>query len=329
MNFKYISFVDGPLAKYRLDIFLNSSPNLAEHYLFFCTEFSYNLYKDYHSKLEFIIIDDERSKFTSSLERECFINVETEREWLANINNFYGVEIGKFYPYEFHRFALPILAKRKILNFCIVDTDVLTHPDSNIHKNIFNSIKPGFFYGHIFTGSSIRKAKTSFFTDTLKNRHGYVFHKRTDDFNELDGNIRGFHFKSVEDMLNFFRVWNDAVLTCLQLKDRELPGSGNKIFNHMEWIISYLMQYTVDYKLVDYRQFFYYKGMDTIIHKTRVEDTIYIGPRSQWEHYNFNYEDTSTIAAFIQNNKSQLEKYWREHVPVVEITDTHIFTKIS
>jgi len=331
IEFKYISFIDGPMAIYRFDIFLKNSPELAKHFIFFCTEFSYNLYKNYHDIFEFIIIDEIQNKYTYSLEKEKFINVNSEEEWLAEINNFYGNETGKFYPYEFHRFTLPILAERNILNFCIVDNDVLMDPDLELHEQVFKSIEPGTLYLHTFGVNPVYENRIKFLSKICSKKYTQIDFKKLEKFVDGDGNIRGFHFKTKEDMLLLFDIWNTALLSILQPSNRELSGTGNRNFYQIEWIVSYIMQFfasQLDYNFRDYHRLFYINGKNVIIHKTRVEDTIYIGPRPQWEHYEFNYEDTSTISAFIQNNKPQLERYWKEHVPTVEITDTHVYTNL-
>jgi hypothetical protein len=330
-EFKYISFVDGPMAIYRFDIFLKNSPELAKHFIFFCTKFSYNLYKNYHNIFEFEIIDEIQNKYPYSLEKERFINVNSEEEWLAGINNFYGTIADKFYPYEFHRLTLPILADREILNFCIVDNDVLMDPDFKLHEQVFKSIEPGTLYLHAFGVNPAYENRIKFISKVCSKKFTQIDFKKLENFVDGDGNIRGFHFKTKKDMLLFFDIWNTTLLNVIQPDNRELAGTGNRNFYQVEWIVSYIMQFfasQLDYNFTDYHRLFYVNGKNVIIHKTRVEDTIYIGPRPQWEHYKFNYEDTSTVSAFIKNNKSQLERYWKEHVPTVEITDTHVYTKL-
>lgn len=331
MSFKYISFVDGPLAKYRFDIFLNGSPNIAKHLIIFCTEFSYNLYEKYHDKFEFVVIDDIRSKYPISIKEEFLPEYKSEEEWLSNINSFYGSNSKRFFPYETHRFILLWLAKRNILSFCIVDNDMLYQPDLSLHEKAFSNIKPGTFYLHTFGTNSDNTDRQLFFNNSVSNKFPTFSFNISDDFKNADGYIRGFHFKSKEDLLLFFNIWNESIEQIIKNRYNNIISNGNNIYQ-MEWVVAYIMQLfqnNFDYDFTDFHDLFNINGEDIIVHKTRVEDTIYSGPRLQWEHYNFNYSDIRTISNFIRNNKQQLYHYWMDHVAGIEITDTHVYTTLN
>ena len=64
-------------------------------------------------------------------------------------------------------------------------------------------------------------------------------------------------------------------------------------------------------------------------HYSRVEDTIYTGPKHYWDSYNFDYSDTTTISSFIKNNKEQLKNFYVGTFREVEITDNFVYTKFA
>ena len=96
------------------------------------------------------------------------------------------------------------------------------------------------------------------------------------------------------------------------------------------------MRYRFDLLLKNYQykaaqDFTYLKNYGlAMIHKTRPEDTFYsCGYREVWAHFSFDYSDVTSISKFIQNNKQQLRNYYAQHLPVEDITDTHVYTYLG
>lgn len=331
-EFKYVWFVDGPLVKYRFDIFLNGSPDIKGSLIILTTQFSYEVYKDYHEQFEFIVIDDLRKTLPGSIENELFPQFATDEDWIKGVHTVYNRENYTFFPYDLHRVALVYLAERGIFNFNIVDSDMLYQPDLKLHERVFSKIEPGTTYTPPFGVSPHLETRLDFFkNDVQKHFPDFNFYN-TGQFIDADGFVRGFHFKSKEDQLLFFEIWNKSVELLMSDRNKyiNILGFGNRIFQ-IEWVVSYIMQYfgtNLGYKHRDFFTLYYQEHKNVIVHKTRVEDTFSNGPRPQWDRYKFDYSDTTNITSFIKNNKSQLNQYWQEHVPTVEITDNHVYTRI-
>ena len=326
----YVIYISGPLLKYRLDIIKDASPLVRNSILFFTDEFSYELYKDYHNFFNFIIIDKWREDYPLSLTHEVFPPYETEKEWLTNINSFYGGNSGNWYSYDIHRFAFPYLIENNILNFAIIDTDFILNNDMDVHLNFFKSIPRKTFYVPWF-GEDIRdrEAKDRFWIEEMQPEFPNI-KLHCPFLRSGDGYIRGFKFESTEDMKLFFNIWNTGINKVISLeKYKFLATSWHAIFQ-IEWLISHLMQFFESergYCFRDALELISSFGPKPGKHITRPEDTIYIPNREGWAHFKFDYSNTSTISNFIKNNKSQLGDYYVDKYPYFKITDTHVYTR--
>jgi len=329
---KLIIHLTGPAIKYRLDILKWACPE-ARHFLLCLTnKDSYDLYKEHHDFFKFVIMDDYRKDHPISLEKEIFPNYKTEEEYFSNIGSFYNKAKNNFYSYDIHRFILPYLIENNILNFSFTDTDFILNDNPNVINTFFDNIKPGTCYGPWFDEDIQHiEIKNNFWQNEIQ-PHFNQIDLKAPFLRNMDGFMRGFHFKNLDDMKLVYDLWNKAVEVLLTNKDynTHLTGNNGSILQ-IEWVISHIMQF-LEYQ----RGYSFLEGLrlcDTHLgkmgkHITRVEDTIYLGPRSGWSHFNFDYSDCSTISAFIMNNKKPLADYYSDKFPIFEITDTHVYTKI-
>jgi len=330
---KFIIQLTGPAIKYRLDILANACPE-ARHFLLCLTNReSYDLYSEYHGFFNFIIMDDYRKEHPISLENEIFPNYKTEEEYFANIGSFYGQSTGNYYSYDIHRFIFPYLIENNILNFSFTDTDFILSRDPELLNEFFERVPEKTCYGPWFGEDTQSKdLKKQFWLEKIQPYFNQI--KLEAPFTRtIDGFMRGFHFDSLDNMKLVYDLWNTAIDSIFSdpLYKSHLMGNNGKIL-HTEWVISHIMQfleYQLDYSFVDCHNLLTINNIQVGKHITRVEDTIYFGPRSGWDHFNFDYSDTSTISAFIKNNKSQLHKYYSDKFPSFEITDTHVYTKMT
>jgi hypothetical protein len=327
---KFIIQLTGPAVKYRLDILAKVCPE-ARHFLLCLTnKFSYPLYKEYHDFFTFIIMDDYRKDYPVSLEKEIFPEFKTEEEYFSKIKSFYGSESGVFYPYDISRFIFPYLLENNILNFAITDTDFILDNNPEVLNKFFENIEPGTLYGPWHgEDSSSPPIKRQFF-DELQPLFPQIKFEGP-FFRTFDGFVRGCHFKNKEDMTLLYNIWNQSLekLMASPYYLGIISGHNGAII-HTEWIISYIMQffqYDLGYNFKDYFSISMVDNINVGRHYTRPEDTLYLGPRECWEYIGFDYSDTSTISAFIKNNKKQLAGYYAGTFNV-EITDTHIYTKL-
>ena len=330
---KFVFQLTGPALKYRLDILAEACPN-ARHYIVCLTNRdSYDLYKEYHDFFTFVIMDDYRKDHPLSLKNETFPSYKTEEEFFANVGSFYGSHNSNYYSYDIHRFAFPYLIEKEILNFSFTDTDFILNNDPKILQKFFDSVPQGSCYGPWHSEDSINiEIKSAFWREEIQ-PHFPEFSLIAPFLRTIDGFIRGFHFNSIQDMKLVYDLWNMCIdkLLSIEKYKKSIVGNNGKIL-HTEWVISHIMQFLQYQKGYNFSDCFSYFDVDEKklgSHVTRVEDTIYMVPRSYWQHYKFDYSDTSNISSFIKNNKNQLHNYYVDKFPIVKITDTHVYTKLN
>ena len=329
---KFIVTIAGPTMMYRLDIIKKSSPDIIKDYVIIFTDrYSYNLYKEkgYHNDFNFVIIDDIRNNFPISLEYEQILELPTEEEYLKNLYTFYNGSNKKLFPYDIHRFILPYLAEQNILNFAIVDSDMILNNDKDFLTEYFKSLPQSYLYMHMHDHDLELQPRLSLF---LKNQHLYPeINFNVDQMNKADGYVRGFNFNSKEDLLLFFNIWNKTIEEYFTSSDYDHKIGGGNLILDLAFICPYVMQFfkSKGYTFEDCHISRDIRGQRCYQHCTRPEDTFYFGARFGWSHYNFNYSDVSNISSFIKNNKNQLREYYNNRLSVTGITDTHVYTTIN
>jgi hypothetical protein len=333
-NGKYIIQATGPLLTYRLELLREACPVAKDFLLVLTNQFSYdNFFKDFHDSFTFVIMDDYRKNHPISLEYEIFPEFMSEEEFLKNIHTFYGNSTGKFYPYDIHRFIFPYLIENKILNFALVDTDFIMVNDFNVLNDFFTHIPSGTVYGP-WHGEDIsqRPVKDIFWKELQPN---FPQIKLESPFlRTIDGWMRAFHFRNLEEMKLLYNIWNVALDKVYTTETEKLHGQNTVIISSTEWVISHIMQFfehNYGYGFYDCYKFMRVKDHNIEIgrHYTRVEDTIYAGRRDCWSHFNFDYSNTTTISAFIKNNKESLRKYYEGPFKNINITDNFVYTSFK
>lgn len=330
-NGKFIFHATGPLLTYRLDILKEVCPE-ARHFLIILTnKFSYdNFYRDkYGDFYEFVLMDEYRANQPISLEYETFPEFMTQEETLANLGSFYNRTKNRFYPYDIQRFIFPYLMEKNILNFTITDSDFIYTDNFELLNDFFTTVPAGTVYAPWHGEDGGKEYRLKLFQEIQPNFPEIKFEApflRTND-----GWLRGFHFRTIEEMDLLYRVWNSAMDMAFIVQGGYY-GHGNAIMLHTEWIISYIMQffqYQLNYDFVDCHRLLLNKNynMEIGTHRTRVEDTLYVGIREGWKYLGIDYSDMTSISNFIKNNKEPLQKYYSGTFKQITITDTHVFTK--
>jgi hypothetical protein len=330
---KFLMQTIGINIKYRLDLIRRSYPKAKDYIICLTTRESYEMYKDHHDFFTFLIIDDYRKDYPISLEHETFPSYKTETEFFREIKSFYGHSTGKFFSYDIHRFTFPYLIENGILNFAFIDTDFVLNEDPKLIEEFFERVPEKACYAPWF-GEDLqsKELKSKFWLEEIQPNFPQI--KLESPFiRNTDGFVRGFNFDTVENMKLVYDLWNTALdkIYTIPLYQHHLCGNNGAIL-HTEWVIAHIMQfleYQLGYSFLDCHGLFMIDGKRVGKHITRVEDTIYLGPRPQWSHFNFDYSDISTISNFIKNNKEQLHQYYLDKFPEFEITDTHVYTKIE
>lgn len=330
---KFVVHFSGPISKYRLDLFMDSSPDIKDHVIFFTNKDSYLYYKEYHNKLEFVFIDDLRSDNETSKTFEIFPDplFPTENEYFKNLHSFYiNQEHPKFWPFETRRFIFKYLLDHNVLNFCIVNNNVVFNNNSEAIETYFDNIPPGYLYAP-FHGEDPNLNYRKPIWDSLQVQFPEIS-LNSPFLRTCDGFLRGHHFKNKEDMLLYFNIWDACVNKVLS---SNMQIGHNNIIIQLEWISSHIMQffeYNRGYKFLEYTQLERANGKLVLKYMTKPEDKLFSESRiGGWDFYGFDYSDVSSISNFIKNNKSQLERYYSScwGVGPFEITDTHIYSRIT
>lgn len=330
MNGKFIVTLTGAGQAYRLDIIKKASPDIIKDYLIIFTDrHSYNLYSNHHNDFNFVIIDDYRKDYPFSFDHELLLETSTEEEYWKQLKTFYSPQDKRFYSYDIHRFILPYLADNNILNFALIDSDLILSNDRNILDKYFSNIPPGRTYAP-FMAPEYKQERMDFFKKEIQP----LFPQINFDLNFVqgaDGFIRGFHFRNKEELMLFFNIWNKATEILFTN-----PNYSNFIFGSLIVDFCFLCPLIMNYfENIGYT----FKngaelaccidGHNVFKHVSRPEDTFYTRHRDGvWNYYNFDYNDVHSISSFISKNKSQLQHYYAGSFKSVEITDTHVYTSI-
>jgi hypothetical protein len=329
----------GPSMIYRLDTLSEviSTDILKEYLIIFTNKYSYNLYKDYWNIFKFIIIEDYTNNYPISQEYELFLDIEDEAEYNFNLKNFYNNKTNRFFPYEITRFIFPYLVDNNILNFVLIDSDCILYDNKETIETYFDSIPEGTFYAPLFGEDSNSEYTTKFFIEYIQPYFEDFKFKKKDKFINCDGYARGFHFRSKEDMLLLFKIWNKSLELLLINHNKAerlpitVPINCGIIFD-CSIILSYIMFYFSDnknYNVTNCWDYIDIKNKKTYIHISRPEEKLYYPnyPIPWYEEYNFEYNGVKRIQDFIIKNKKQLELFYTSRVPSFKITDTHVYIK--
>lgn len=333
MTSKFIVHLSGPISKYRLDLFNKTSPNVKDHILFFTNKDSYDFYAEYHDKFNFIFIDDFRKDESESKKFEIFPDplFKSEEEYFKNVGNFYKNEKnGKYWPLETRRFIFKYLLDQNILNFCIVNNNIIFNKNPEIIKKFFDKIPPGSLYAPFHDQDRHLEHRLPIW-NSLQSSFSSI-QLSSPFLRTCDGFLRGHHFYNKEDMTLYYDLWNACVNKVLS---SNLEYGHNGIIIQLEWISSHIMQFfehNKDYSFFDYTEKERVDGNLVFKYITRPEDKLFPECRIQgWNYLKFDYSNISSISNFIRNNKEQLNKYYSQYwgSGPFEITDDHVITYLE
>jgi hypothetical protein len=327
-------FCFGTQMRYRFDLLLKSCPSITKDYIIiFTTKYYYDLYKDYHNDFEFVAIDDLRKDNAVSLQNELCIEAPNDDEYFKKYSDFYQFNVTAV-PFYLQRYILKYFAEHNILNFMICDTDMVIKNNVDAIKDLFNNIAKGTVYawnqGRFEKTSEMAGYVSNFLQTNIQPLFPQLkFDMALQQFRNDDGFIYGGHFHNREDLMLLFNLADTMITESFVNNYKHLYGSPP--CHNFIWV------YPAAYDLLSNNLNYEYKDAQNIIHlpkygnimvhKSRPEDTFHFyGQRPQWSHFLFDHSDITSIPKFIQNNKQQLKNYYAQHLPVLEITDTHVYT---
>lgn len=327
---KFIITVTGIVQSYRLEIIKKSSPDiLKDHIIVFTDQHSYDLYTEHHDDFTFVIMDEYRKDYPFSFDHELLLKTLTEEDYWKQLKTFYSPQEKRFYSYDIHRFILPYLAENNILNFALIDSDVILSNDKNVLDKFFSNIPPGRMYAP-FMAPEYKQERIDFFKKEIQPLFPQI-NFDLDFVQGADGYIRGFHFYNKEELMLFFNVWNKA--TELLFTN---PNYSNFIFGSLIVDFCFLCPLIINYfKDINYTftnglDLDHINGIAAFKHYQRPEDSFYNTIRNDYfdGYCKFNRDNINTISSFIKENKPQLQTYYNGAFRSIEITDTHVYTSI-
>ena len=321
MKNKIIIPVTGPAVTYRLDIIKKAYPALLDYLILFTNKFSYSLYADYHDTFNFILMEDYQDDF--SRENEQFPKYKTSDEYYKNITSFKGAVSP-----DISRFMFKYLMDNDIYNFIITETDFIFRNDVDFLQRFFNSVPKGTLYmpwmneDKHFNNSPIWNNIQPFFPNiTLE------YEK---PLRMCDGYLRGFHFKTKEDMNLFYNIYCEAVKGAITPESISYVGTKLYYTDYIVYTIMQIFEKQKNYKFEYMFNLTFFENYNLGIHVCRPEDTFYSFRVAQWEDkYKLDRYNVSSVEEYIKKNKNQLKHYYENHGYKVEATDTHIFTSIA
>jgi len=348
--------VFGPALKYRLDLLKDSSYNVKDKVHILTDRVSYEkFYSDFHKEYTFVFVEDYMSEYELSLKHEIIPNVfENEEDHFVNSNSFYKKN-NNFFSFDIHRFILPYFISKGIKKLVIIDSDlILSNKVEKIDK-FFESQPEKMFYapgmGYDYTLDVKQK-----FWDNLKFEWLKSDIIIPEQITLFDGWIRGFNFETIDDAKKFFELWNTSYLTLLEQRQSPIVGitkngegpliwSNEWIFSHCVSIFEKYLSYNIEYTIAmnpgkvylpnDQSQYFGKhcpRPEDNLFHpvyKFKDSNGVERYPsRGAWHDFRFDYDCDRTTPSFIQKNKDELYRYYKSNDFDVEITDTHVYTRL-
>jgi hypothetical protein len=221
------------------------------------------------------------------------------------------------FPYAFHRCIIPWLAERNITKFAILDSDCLINFNNELEL-VFNELEKHcadgqFIFGPTMNFTSYKDTFLQVSKDILAkyNIDSEIINEMPDTYYILDGYLRGFWFNNTDDILLFYKLWDDIIKESYK-QDNPLIRSSTHIVSD-EWLhglISYIFSKIKNVKIED----IYFHGNRIVKHIYHPENYyfylhhgLYSSPIEQG---GYGLKMFPTKEEFYKENKDQLLKFF-------------------
>jgi len=213
-------------------------------------------YEEFVDDFEIVLIDDLRKNYQHSFwferlpevktledsRRHFAGNTDTEDSfWVQNWTRMYGSgEKGPppssphTLPLPLYRYVIPYLAEQNITNFCITGTDAMFHHDPEHMNNAWENVPVGtLFYprGPYIAWWDDDEARENLMNELNRFTSKYFseeFPNLPTTFPLGEAQIRGGKFKSVQDMMLYFEVWDQYMRWVY-----EIPSGSPELLGQM------------------------------------------------------------------------------------------------
>ena len=327
---KLVRLILGPIHfETRFKPFLESNKNTLSNFIFLVD--NYELYKPYIDLVEIVDINKLIENHPWSKDKEYIFSEKDPQKF---IENYYEVCSKNYCSANIIRLVFLYLYEKNILNFDIITNNFLIVDDQEKINSRFNSKVSGEFSalkllsenGILFSMSSAIKDEIQKQLPNLKIPETYYY---------FDGYATGFNFKTKEDLLLFYNIWD--TLSKIYVEDfnsYKYFYSNNHSMICWDAFIGYSM--SIFNENMDYS----YKNMFTetdglLSMGTRVSiphDTWYCSPNRVTLFRDSNFDmnkNVKTISDFIKLNKNKLEHFYSQYEKLfdIDITDDNITFK--
>jgi hypothetical protein len=310
MSGKFIKLLLGPVHfETRFLSFIKTNRDTLHNYVYLVD--NYHLYEPYKDLVEIIDLTEIAKNHAWSSEKEIPF---AETDTTLYMKNF--VEhccINKnFLPSNVLRFHFLNSYDKNILNMMYVGNNIVLSNNQNTLDNFFNSTEPGTFTVPFLNFSPQPYFKGDYVSNLFKEKYPTLI--IPEDYWYFDGYQFGFHFKTKEDMILFYEMWDH--LMHLYYTDPNLNShlghpAGYTMFESFVGYVIRIFELNFDYKVA--YLFDYWKK--TGFHTSYPHDTwYYAGIRGGWERYGFRLDNTiTTVQDYVDANKEPLKQYFNQH----------------
>jgi hypothetical protein len=258
-------------------------------------------------------VDDLRDEW--SKENEILIYEIEAQAYRDKLFEFQDKEI-KF-PYGIHRCILPWLVERNITKFAILDADCLINFDNELETTM-NALKEyckddQFVFGPIMNQTSYKENFLRLLPNTLSkyNIPLSIIESMPPLYKTVDGYLRGFWFNNTEDILLFYKLWDEILKEAYKQNDHLLKM--NKYTISDEWLhglVSYVLNQFRNIKVED----LFFNSHRIIRHIYHPENYYYNFSHNLYsssiEEGGYGLKPSNFRSEFIKENKDRLIRFF-------------------
>lgn len=315
---KFYTVALGPiLFETRFKHFLNKNKNILDHYTWVVD--NYNLYEPYKDEVKIIDIDSIRKNHSWSKEYELLFN---EKDPVLFAKNFNKVceENKQYLPLDLQRFALLEFYKEETLNFCYIGSNVQITNNKEHILEFFNKIPQGTFLAPFWSNIPEPCSVTEHIKDDLQAIYPQL--KITNTRFKFDGWGYGMHFRSKEDLLLFYNLWESILEIYYKKTNLEniILGASGGVTNY-ELAIGWVMNIFTENFNYDFKNIHEFWTTDKLgVHLSLIHDTwFYGGIRCGWTHFGFVLDEKiKTVADFIARNQEPIKVFYDRYNHILD-----------
>lgn len=310
---KFYSISLGPiLFETRFKHFLDKNKDTLDYFTWVVD--NYDLYEPYKEYIDLIDIKSSRIDHPWSNEYEVSFDEKDHSLFLKNFKEYCLTK--HTYPLDLQRLAFKDFYEKDILNITYVGTNLQISNNKENLEEYFNKIPKGMF---IFPYWNAEPANC-FFSPHVKSDLHLIYPSLDipDDYYYFDGWGYGFHFFNKEDLILFYRIWDD-ILKIIFNNNISHIFKTTAGYSNYEAIVGYVMRIFVKnfgYKIDNIHN--YWDSHKTGMHLSLAHDTWHYGGLRTWSEFGFTLDNIQTISDYIEKNQEPLKAFYDRYTDRLE-----------